>query len=50
MVAILGVDIPIIELLIFFIILTIIVLAEAIVLVILLMKLYKHLKKEHQDK
>ncbi|MDO8656620.1 MAG: hypothetical protein Q7K45_05255 [Nanoarchaeota archaeon] len=50
MVAVFGIDIPIIELFIFFIILGIIVLAEAIVLVILLAKLYKHLKSEHQHK
>lgn len=50
MVAVLGVDIPVIELLLFFIILSIIVLAEAIVLVVLVAKLYKHLKNEHHEK
>ena len=46
MVTVLGVDIPIIELFIFFTILGIIVLAEAIVLVVLLLRLYKVKKSE----
>lgn len=46
MVAIFGIDVPILELFIFFTILGIIMLVEAIVLVILLLRLYKTKKAE----